>query len=177
MRPVDQRLSTPDNQVGDCFSACIASILEIPLEDVPVFSLPPYTDAGARWTLAVDDWLRMRGYCLVGFEEDANVVGGIPCFHIISGPYIDTPKESRHAVVAYGDRIIHDPNSRRRGTNIYPITHRWLLVPTDWLHVKTPVPAPRRGPYVWWRDAVFVTVCVAAVMLWIAGCVILALRH
>ncbi|MBV9125691.1 MAG: hypothetical protein JO112_20265, partial [Planctomycetes bacterium] len=38
MKRVDQRIWAPTDRIGDCFSACIASILEVPLEEVPVWS-------------------------------------------------------------------------------------------------------------------------------------------
>lgn len=146
---VFQRKSTPTEPIGDCFSACLASILELPLEDVPVFTGPPYRDRAA-WQLAVNDWLRIRGYTMVAYS-DVGLLGP-ECFHIVWGPTdrndavpveVDDdgdPTEDRrptHAVVVYGDRIVHDPGSGTSG-RLTEVTYRCLLAPTDWNHIETP---------------------------------------
>lgn len=130
-----QRASTPGETYGDCLSACIASILELPLEEVPVFTLPPYT-GHPFWQLELNDWLRVRGYTLVGYRDEDALAMAPECFHIVCGPpRVGNGVDTRHAVVAYGDRILFDPNHTTGG--ISKIDDRWVLVPTGHLHVKT----------------------------------------
>jgi hypothetical protein len=95
--PIDQ--STPDN----CVSACIASILEIPLADVPAF-MAPRDDRG--WERAAK-WLAARGYRLVdrshGFGRGYVLLRGV------------SPRGSRHCVVGFDGKIVHDPYPTRAG--------------------------------------------------------------
>ena len=62
MKPVDQtRFGSPD---GNCFAACVASLLEIPLEEAPnLMNLD-------EWYRAFEVWLRPRGLYPVGFSCD-----------------------------------------------------------------------------------------------------------
>lgn len=152
MKRVEQRRWSPTDKLGDCFSACVASLLEIPLADVPVWSGSP-DHAEGTWMHAVNDWLRLRGYCLVVFKDENLGAPAPECFHIASGPSPGRTDGLTHAVVAYGDRIIHDPNHQQLG--ITEITHRWFLVPTDWDHELMPTADPAR--YRWWLDPI--TVC------------------
>jgi len=68
----------------------------------------------------------------------------------VCGPVEGKDPEITHACVAYGDRIIHDPNRAREG--IKEITHRWFLVPTNWPHNLRPV---SNVPWRWWKDWLF----------------------
>ena len=63
MKPVMQtKFTTEDMTVhGNCHAACIASILELPLEDVPAFE-----DMGHEWSNALSIFLVERGYCWHG---------------------------------------------------------------------------------------------------------------
>ena len=59
MKPVDQTILTAPG--GNCFAACVASILELPLADVPNFC------SEERWWNALQIWL-----CAIG---DAGFMG------------------------------------------------------------------------------------------------------
>jgi hypothetical protein len=83
--PVDQ--TTYGLHDGNCFSACLASILEIPIAGVPVF-------LGSYW----DDflpWLAERG---LGASLYRKRFAG-----------------KMHACVAYDGTIVHDPHPSRDG--------------------------------------------------------------
>jgi hypothetical protein len=58
------RFGSPDSEEpGDCFSACVASLIGVPLSDVPVF-----VDVGdSGWHDACVEWLRARGYGALPF--------------------------------------------------------------------------------------------------------------
>jgi len=58
MRPVDQTILAGDSgpHKGDCFRACVASILELPIEAVPHFM-----EMSGDWFEHFDDWLRKQG--------------------------------------------------------------------------------------------------------------------
>lgn len=86
-----------DSEAGNCMAACVASILEIPLDHVPNFAqYENWVDILTTWfftqkyVVEVDDKPRQDLYSLVG------------------GP---SPRGSwGHAVVFYGDEMVHDPH-------------------------------------------------------------------
>ena len=98
MKPVDQTRFGPVE--GNCFAACVASILEIPIEEAPdVMSIP-------NWYEAFAEWLKPRGMYPICFNLTKN--GWVPIgLHILSGK---SPRwAGDHAVVARGTEIVHDP--------------------------------------------------------------------
>lgn len=123
MRPIDQTtFGVPE---GNCFAACLASLLEIPLEEVP--DLTHETDSS--WWGVVEKWLRLRGLYAVNFvcrgkDLDTFVPPGL---HILNGP---SPRGAfDHSVVARGREIVHDPHPSRAGLAGY--RDRMMLVPMD----------------------------------------------
>lgn len=152
---------------GDCFSACLASILELPLGDVPVFTGDYYTARQWAWPMAINDWLRTRGYTVAHYPDNGAI--GPECFHIVQGQSRrrGSTENDQHAVVAYGDRIVYDPNPD--GVGIRSIEHRWVLVPTDWRYIKTPLLAPfKKGPMldVAWGYGFYVLVLLMLGITW-----------
>lgn len=115
MKPVDQ---TKFGNEGNCFAACIASILEIPLQEVPDLAAAMQAKKNFRRILA--DWLHLRGLTYVELEigkpnwsmGDWNP----PTYHIIGG---DSPRgvEGGHAVVGYAGTMVHDPHPSRAGVS------------------------------------------------------------
>ena len=118
MTPVDMlELHDPDNGgVGDCLRAVVASLLDLPAEDVPHF-VRLGIEAGddeewsPNWYYIMIDFLSERGYNVVTV---GNPKSGeyIPEAHIACGP---SPRGVNHVVVAEGDRVIHDPHPSRAG--------------------------------------------------------------
>lgn len=113
MKPVDQ---TSFGWTGNCFSACIASILELPIEAVPqMMTLEGIndTDGCSGW------WERFCKWC------DANNVDvkyiGDRLAEAPAGYCIKTGRSPRnpdrfHAVVALDGVVVHDPHAcDRRG--------------------------------------------------------------
>lgn len=114
MIPVDQTRfggpSAPPEEIGDCFAACMASILEVPLASIP-FGLGT-TD---KWLEPCQEWLALRGLALVCFEVDvdADVVWPKEAWCIISGK---SPRgEWDHSTVGRNGQIEHDPHPSRAG--------------------------------------------------------------
>ena len=95
---------------GNCFSACVASLLGLDLAAVPYFM-----DDEDKWWDFFSSWLRPHGMWAVCFElkRDGWVPEGL---HILSGtsPRAEKP-EDKHSVVADGRRIVHDPHPSRAG--------------------------------------------------------------
>lgn len=122
MKPVDQTTffdpEKPGN--GNCTEAAVASILSIPLEDVPRF----YTGEGAA-----DFWEK--------FEAFFEARGLFPVhrspseprydfYYLASGP---APRGCDHMVVMRGNDLAHDPHPSRAG--LLKVTHTWVIVLAD----------------------------------------------
>jgi hypothetical protein len=102
---------------GDCLAACVASLLGLPLSDVPNFALSD--DGGLGWFLELRRFLARLGYgCWVWFGAAGHVgVGSEGTLAIAIGP--SRRGDFPHAVVVRleeaGLRVIHDPNPSRLG--------------------------------------------------------------
>ena len=121
MVPVTQtRFYEPDQPVelqrGNCLQAVLASLLELPLEDVPHF-VQQDVDSGGQlnWYDEMWKWLQARGWGLHGAElethrtEHLMVTGLSPRGNGIHHVVI-------HHVVIYRDReMAHDPHPDRTG--------------------------------------------------------------
>ena len=103
MKPVDQsRISYED---GDCLRACIASVLELPLEDVPAYL---NDDMGARY----NEWLRRFNLSLLAIRLDPGI--DVPAgYHLIEGP--SRNGKDSHVAVGLNGKIVHDPDPTSRG--------------------------------------------------------------
>jgi hypothetical protein len=120
--PVDQTLFGVPG--GNCFAACVASILELDIRDVPYFMEDDF------WKPRFDAWLKPQGlsarYYAFGdrplrMEMDVPIRG----FYILHG----TSPRGNHAVVANGRRIVHDPHPSRQGL----ISIReWTVIDVNW---------------------------------------------
>ena len=99
MIPVDQ--SDFDHAHGDCLTACVASILELPL-----YAVPRFIDAPDSYA-ALQTWLGCYGLTAVYTPVDQ------PEVHVLIGR---SPRGAHnHAVVGYGRQVIHDPHPHRTG--------------------------------------------------------------
>lgn len=117
MTPVDQTLfHDPDGAViGNCMQAAVASILDLPLDDVPHFA------AADDWDHLFARWLHdRRMICLqvpiLKLPDDMPV--------LLTG---ESPRGVSHMVVGLGIGIAHDPHPSRDG--LKTIKHAWALVP------------------------------------------------
>ena len=118
MTPVFQRIS--DQGRGDCFSAALASILDLRYEDVPAF-VTEAADFGQlhRWHDALVVWLRILGLRMheVSWKEFRDWRGLEGAYALLSVPSQRFPKV-RHCVVgtwvaegsAHVLKIAHDPS-------------------------------------------------------------------
>ena len=109
MKPITQ--TTFGWPHGNCYAACVASILEIPIEACPVVA--PDQD----WNMVWNAWFKQHGLARLTFGTSK---GFRPNgYYIACGP---TPRELfneqgervHHAVVAYDNAIVHDPHPEQR---------------------------------------------------------------
>jgi len=118
MTPQDQEFThQPEiGQYGDCQRAVIASLLDLPISEVPHFNAIAKEDPHIFWDL-LQGFCKMHGYAYLtvparagvafyGMDEDV--------YHEISGP---SPRGNgiTHAVVGKGGEIVFDPHPSRAG--------------------------------------------------------------
>lgn len=109
MIPVYQTLTVANDGFGNCFNACVASLLERPLRDVA--QIHPNFD-GRYWT-AWHNWLEHQGLKRVAHAAAAPPKG----WSIAHGDGFRTYPEGHdyagvpigHAVVAFDGEVLHDP--------------------------------------------------------------------
>ena len=121
MKPVYQSITKhdPDNgQIGDCFRACICSLLELPIEKVPHFVLLPEADWWKRFVV----YMEAQGYkVFCGFGAWSEPIEKV-YFYIATGT---SPRGFLHSVIYSQGNLIHDPHPDGGGvTNI--IDYTWL---------------------------------------------------
>ena len=145
MNRVDQTAFTDltTGTAGNCVSACIASILEIPIEEVPHFAQlqmdrAKQNEGGKGLKGMVVEFLNSKGLDLICCEWVTEHDGIIPrCYFGHNGRHaILSGKSPRgvcdHAVVGeakgYGMWIVHDPHPSRDGITGDPYAV-WFIVP------------------------------------------------
>jgi hypothetical protein len=95
---------------GNCFQACLASIFELPIEDIPDWNL----NGGTGWGDIYANWLAERGLCMIEVEA-----AGVRDYNIclFPGHYIVGARSPRfkglHAVVGSHGDIVWDPHPER----------------------------------------------------------------
>lgn len=126
MKPVMQTQfdANPGPNAGNCGAACLASLLELSLEEVPNFAA--IEDWYGEAYPAMQAWLRERGFFLleVAGEDAWFAAAG---YHIVIGK---SPRgDFNHAVIYYGNQLAHDPYPG--GEGIAEIASREFLVPLE----------------------------------------------
>jgi hypothetical protein len=118
MKPIDQ--ASPRG----CFQACVASVLELPLSEVPDFCAPGWAD-GDWWT-AFQQWCSRRGLIAVEIYLDGKRITFAPLpdglIGILSGK---SPRGVfQHSVVVVFENfdfvLAHDPHESRAGIDGQP---------------------------------------------------------
>ena len=120
MIPVEQtRLGYPN---GNCFNACIASVLERPLEEIPDLMLG--TDGkGKGWWPLYQQWFREQG-----FEATAYLYDDIWFPRGYSLMSAQSPRgDFLHSVVCLDGNVVWDPHPQRE---------MGLGQPADWTILK-----------------------------------------
>jgi hypothetical protein len=99
---------------GDCARACVASIFELPSEEVPHFCRdglqPPGPGGELPWVVRLKEWLRARGMAM--FVLIANNPSEAP-HHVMNFHYMvcaRTALGADHWVVYFAGRPVHDPH-------------------------------------------------------------------
>lgn len=123
MKPVNQTIF--DDTQGDCFRACVASIFEFPIKDMPNF-WEQTQDTTEFWKLN-NDWISKKTECraisLEFRKQDRHLVNGILCIACAKSPRGDVD----HAVV-WRDGMLHDPHPSNAGLAEEPNTFTLFIL-------------------------------------------------
>lgn len=99
MKPIDQTKNLDDGQRGNCLAACLASVLELGLGQVPEFEeLPP-----GEWKVELPKWAASIGVAIT--RRQAGEFN--PSEHYIAVGY--SPRGNLHATVALDGKVVHCP--------------------------------------------------------------------
>lgn len=118
MRFIDQlHPHDPENGVwGDCFRACIASLMSMDAKDVPHFVHDGCTNEVSMQRL--NEWLRPRGLFYLEVTEltpeEFELRGIGDAYHVIIGPSPRFP-ELAHCIVGRRGKFWFDPHPERAG--------------------------------------------------------------
>lgn len=105
MKPVDQTKTLDGGERGNCLAACLASLFECKLDDVPALEeLPP-----GAWKIAMAQWASSLGKELIKRDPDQYC----PDVHYIAVGLSD--RGNRHATIGLNGVVVHDPHSARKG--------------------------------------------------------------
>lgn len=124
MKPVDQTRFGAG--AGNCLAACIASLLELPIEEV--FDIPNGGHDSRYWEI-VDEWLAARGLGLAyvtvrsGGELTGTTVRIPGTYYMAWG---QSPRGLAHSVIYSRGELAHDPHPDRTG--IKSVDHLAFLV-------------------------------------------------
>lgn len=111
-------LQTTWGKKGNCLNACIATLFDVDINDVPWFD-----DDNENWIFDLSDWMRGRFgkyICTVKFRSDdqSALLGDSLVIASIVSPNLDV---ERHAVITQNYMIVFDPMN---GEVCEPITDK-----------------------------------------------------
>ena len=108
MKPVYQTkfkgIDAPIGERGNCWQAAVASILELPLEEVP--DIQAYDD-DMVWFDEFREWLNQYGLSAIGFTPGGIDIQG---YHLIECKSTTLKNGELHVVVGLNEKVVHDPN-------------------------------------------------------------------
>ena len=121
MKKVLQTDLTPEG--GNCFSACIASVLEIGINEVPNVA------KDFAWFQIMDEFVNKYGYGLYLMERKEIPVSDIWCKHayIIANGQSPRHENRTHSVVYKNGKMVHDPHPDNIGLDGKPKSYIFFI--------------------------------------------------
>lgn len=160
MTPVDQRITAcprrgdgadPAGVPGDCLRAAVASLLELPYDQVPHFALH-----GPGWWDHLRRWARSRGADFARVPPHAirhNVTGDPDALLIARGPSLRGARGGHVVIADLNLRTVWDPHPSRAGLlsvdEVFVVAAPYWPEPAQRALCAAPArvgaPTPRRG--------------------------------
>ena len=93
---------------GDCYAACLASLL-----DLPLWMVPPFEQMFGRgdWRMRTDLWLK-RFFGLELARSDGHKWQELPEFYMANGP---AARGVDHSTIYSRGALVHDPHPSKGG--------------------------------------------------------------
>jgi len=98
-------IDAPVGERGNCWQAAVASVLELPLEEVP--DIQEY-DEKLVWFDKFREWLGQYGLSAIGLSVEGNLT--IQGYHLIECKSTTLKNGELHVVVGLNEKVVHDPN-------------------------------------------------------------------
>ena len=97
---------------GDCYRACVASVLELPISQVPHLN-DGLESKNEYWKDKWQEWLNEKGYSYISIVFDKwplELMGNIApnVYYLLGGLTIDN---IGHTIVCLNDKIVNNPGS------------------------------------------------------------------
>lgn len=127
MKPVKQtKLYGRDGiHNGNCFAACLASMLDIPLWMVPAFE-DMFGRSTNYYLHRTEEWLEKFFKLELNYSEK-HEIEKLPEFYIASG---ESPRGVKHSVIYSEGKLVHDPHFSDAG-----------IIDVEWVWYFTPIAA------------------------------------
>ena len=106
----------PPADQGNCFQACVATVLQMPLEEA--YDCRGPQEKGNHWFDDFCKWLEQYGLGCLFFEhtkEKPVVASAFPGLYIVECQSNTLYQGELHVVVACDGEVIHDPNPHANG--------------------------------------------------------------
>ena len=101
----------PIGERGNCWQAAVASVLELPLDEVP--NIQEWDDS-IVWFDKFREWLRQYGLSALGLSTGGNIT--IQGYHLIECKSTTLNNGELHVVVGLNGKVVHDPNPNATST-------------------------------------------------------------
>lgn len=115
-------IDAPPHERGNCYQACVASLLDLDLDEVPHFLM--HDD----WAPRAQAWYAERGLAFLSYE--GNPFANHPLYerfvYFAIGPSV---RGHMHCVLYRGAQLLHDPHPSRSG--LTQVTHVETLAIVD----------------------------------------------
>ena len=110
---------------GNCMSACLASLLGLPIGQVPNFF--DKSESDDHWWELVREWLKEHGLGVITINYSQELMEKIGGVHIVAGL---SARDVNHAVLYKDGKLFHDPHPDNTGVEpetwdlIFPLNTR-----------------------------------------------------
>lgn len=120
MKPTDQTIFGYPN--GNCFAACVASLLEMPIEEMPNH----HGKDNEGWWTCWREWGTERNISFINFQASDEYIP-----HGLTIASVKSPRgDFLHSVVSWAGKAIHDPHPERTAMGLKIIEYT-LMFPID----------------------------------------------